>query len=142
MFPLGIEKDQNLKEEFINNITNNENLDLSIELKQEQKPLILLKLFSGCIDAYKFTRPTYMTQEKSAEKSYTEKERENGSLYCTNISKIDKVYELGVNCAPILESVIRKKDHIFLDGVIKSHPIWTFIKNKDKTKIIKDDLSF
>lgn len=129
------------KEEFFYRIKNdNEINNFFSPIESEHNLPIILKLWVGCIEAAKSIRFEYVTG--SDVKPYSKTDREKDFIQIHKRSNADKVYQLGVKCAPLLELILRNKDKIYLNGISIFNPILTHIKNKNLTICTKYELIY
>ena len=141
LFPINGEHNTNIKEEFFYQIKNDNEIDnFCSSIEPEYNLPIILKLWVGCIEAAKATRFEYI--DRSGVKPYSKTDREKDFIQIHKRSNADKVYDLGVKCAPLLELILRNKDKIYLNGISISSPIWTHIKHKNLTFCTKYELVY
>jgi hypothetical protein len=100
---------------------------------------IALKVWVGGITAAKATRETYRSVE--GEKEYTLEQRRTDFELADSYAKKDEIFRAGVQVAPILELIIRKKRNISLVGAKRSSSIWKYIRNSvESNSVNQDDL--
>jgi hypothetical protein len=100
---------------------------------------IALKMWVGGITAAKATRKTYRSVE--GEKEYTLEQRRTDFELADSYAKKDEIFRAGVQVAPILELIIRKKRNISLVGAKRSSSIWKYVRTiVDSKSVNQDDL--
>jgi hypothetical protein len=88
---------------------------------------IALKFWVGGMTAAKGTRKTHNVAA-GGEKEYTPEEREGDFKAADSYANKDEIFRTGVEVAPILELIIRKKKQISLEGAKRNSPIWRYQK--------------
>jgi len=89
--------------------------------------------------AAKTTRKTHNIAGRG-EEEYTPEQREADIKAADNYAKKDEIFCAGVEIAPILELIIRKKKQISLERANHDSPIWKYVKDTPQDKNVKQDL--
>ena len=86
----------------------------------------------------KTTRKTYSIAG-GGEEEYTPEQREADFKAADNYAKKDEIFCAGVEVAPILELIIRKKKQISLERAKHDSPIWKYVKGTAHDKYVKQE---
>jgi hypothetical protein len=108
--------------------------------ERAERKSVALKLWVGGMTAAKATRKTHNIAG-GGEEEYTPEQREADFKAADNYAKKDEIFCAGVEVAPILELIIRKKKEISLEHAVRNSPIWRYVKaNADKKSVKQEDL--
>ena len=108
--------------------------------ERAERKSVALKFWVGGMTAAKATRKTYNIAG-GGEEEYTPKQREADFKTADNYAKKDEIFCAGVEVAPILELIIRKKKQISLECAKRNSPIWRYLKhNADEKSMTQEDL--
>jgi len=114
------------------------NIFLQDVKERAERKSIALKFWVGGITAAKGTRNTHNIAG-GGEKEYTPEERETDFKAADNYAKKDEIFCAGVEVAPILELIIRKKKEISLERAERNSPIWRYVKANAGEKSVKQE---
>jgi hypothetical protein len=100
---------------------------------------IALKIWVDGIASAKGTRRTYNVA--GGEEEYSPEQRKADFKVADDYAKKDEIFRAGVQAAPILEFIIRRKKDISLQGAKRDSPIWKYIRDcADPNSVTQEDL--
>jgi hypothetical protein len=106
--------------------------------KRAERKSVALKFWVGGMTAAKATRKTYNIAG-GGEEEYTPEQREADFKAADNYAKKDEIFYAGVEVAPILELIIRKKKQISLERAKHDSPIWKYVKRTAHDKNVNQE---
>jgi hypothetical protein len=105
--------------------------------ERTERKSVALKFWVGGTTAAKATRKTHNVA--GGEEEYTPEQREADFNAADNYAKKDEIFCAGVEVAPILELIIRKKKEISLERAKRDSPIWKYINGTAHDKHVKQE---